>query len=209
MIEPESRIVFYGDSITDAGRDRNITEPNANLGDGYANMAASQLNAQYPHWDLKFWNRGVGGNRIFDLEERLKKDVLALKPTVVSILIGINDTWRRYDSGVESPIAEFSASYKRILKQLDERDVEVLLLEPFVLPVPEDRRLWREDLSPRIEAIRDLAREFELPLVPLDGLFAAASTRRPSAFWMSDGVHPSPAGHALIARHWIEAALED
>ena len=209
MIEPESRIVFYGDSITDCGRDRAVSEPNEALGSGYANMAASQLNAQYPHWDLKFWNRGIGGNRVYDLEERLKKEVLALRPDIVSILIGINDTWRRYDSGTESPIPEFSASFKRMLKKLDESKVQVLLLEPFVLPVPDDRRAWREDLSPRIEAVRDLAREFELPLVPLDGLFAAASARRPSAFWAADGVHPTPAGHALLTRQWIEAALDD
>ena len=208
MIEPQSRIVFYGDSITDAGRDRAAARPNENLGSGYAALAAAQLNAQYPAWGLEFWNRGISGNRVYDLEERLEADVLALKPDVVSILIGINDTWRRYDSNVPSPLGEFAESYGRILRRLAEHDVEVLLLEPFLLPVPEDRRAWREDLSPRIEAIRDAAREFSVPLVPLDGLFAAASTRRPSAFWAPDGVHPSPAGHALIARHWIEATMD-
>ena len=207
MIEPESRIVFYGDSITDAGRGRSESRPNENLGSGYASQAAAQLNAQYPAWELEFWNRGIGGNRVFDLEERLEADVLALEPDVVSILIGINDTWRRYDSGVLSPLGEFTQSYRRILQRLGESGAQVLLLEPFLLPVPEDRRAWREDLSPRIEAVRDLAREFSLALVPLDGLFASASTQRPSAFWLPDGVHPSPAGHALIARHWIEAAM--
>ncbi len=208
MIESKSRIVFYGDSITDAGRDRDAGQPNQGLGSGYAGLAAAQLNADYPELNLELWNRGISGNRVYDLEDRLQPDVLALEPDVVSILIGINDTWRHYDSGVPSPIAEFQASYKRILEQLDASGAQVLMLEPFVLPVPEDRRLWREDLSPRIEAVRDLAREFGRPLIPLDGLFAAASTRRESAFWLPDGVHPSPAGHAFIARHWIETALE-
>jgi lysophospholipase L1-like esterase len=82
-----------------------------------------------------------------------------------------------------------------------------VLLEPFLLPVPEDRRAWREDLDPKINAIRDLAREFEATYVPLDGIFAAASTRREASFWLPDGVHPSPSGHALIAESWIEAVI--
>jgi lysophospholipase L1-like esterase len=208
MIQSNSRIVLYGDSITDAGRARDA-EPNQNLGNGYANAVASQLNSEFPQWNLEFWNRGISGNRVYDLEERLEADVLVLKPTLVSILIGINDTWRRYDSGLLSPVEEFQASLNRIVEKLQGNGAQVLLLEPFLLPVPEDRRAWREDLNPRIEAVRDVARQHSLRLVPLDGLFAAASAQRESAFWLPDGVHPSAPGHALIARHWVEAALED
>ncbi|MNI85471.1 hypothetical protein D3C73_1424700 [compost metagenome] len=88
----------------------------------------------------------------------------------------------------------------------DKLDVKLIMMEPFVLPVPEDRKLWRTDLDPKIHVVRQLAREFGAVLVPLDGLFAEASTKADPAFWTPDGVHPSPAGHALIAEAWLKAA---
>ena len=206
MIEPQDHILFYGDSITDAGRNRDAKagDPNG-WGAGYVHQIAAYLSAQDPADELIFTNKGVGGNRISDLEERLKTDVLNEEPDIVSILIGINDVWRRYDSGAISPLDKFAATYRRILKKISADGARLVLLEPFVLPVPDDRRAWREDLDPKIQVVRDLAREFEATLVPLDGIFAAASTKREPAFWASDGVHPTPAGHALIARAWIEA----
>ncbi len=208
MLSPNDHILFFGDSITDAGRNRDAAPGASNgWGSGYAFQLAARLGADLAEYDLSFTNKGIGGNRIYDLEKRLDSDVLALSPACVSILIGINDVWRRYDSGVASPLAEFAASYRRILEKLRAADIEIVLLEPFLLPVPDDRRAWREDLDPKINAIRDLAREFETTLVPLDGIFAAASTRREPGFWLPDGVHPSPAGHALIAEAWLGAVV--
>lgn len=208
LLQPNDHIVFYGDSITDAGRDRQA-EPgdSKGWGFGYAHYIAAQLSSQLPEYELRFSNRGISGNRVYDLEARLEADVLALEPDLVSILIGINDVWRRFDSNTASPIADFTASYRRILERLMDAGPAVVLLEPFLLPVPEDRRAWREDLNPKIEAVRDLAREFSLPLVPLDGLFAQASAKRESAFWLPDGVHPSPAGHVLIGSAWMDAVI--
>lgn len=208
LLQPNDHIVFYGDSITDAGRDRSAApgDPKG-WGFGYAHYIAAQLSSQLADYELVFSNKGISGNRIYDLEDRLENDVLSLSPDLVSILIGINDVWRRYDSGKVSPLDEFTASYRRVLERLTGAGPTVVILEPFLLPVPEDRRAWREDLNPKIEAIRDLAREFSLPLVPLDGLFAQASTKRQSAFWLPDGVHPSPAGHALIGSAWMDAVI--
>ena len=206
MIEPQDHILFYGDSITDAGRDRaaKAGDP-AGWGVGYAYQIAAYLSAQDPADEIIFTNKGVGGNRISDLEKRLKTDVLDEEPDVVSILIGINDVWRRYDAGEISEPEKFAASYRKILKKISADGARLVLLEPFLLPVPDDRRAWREDLNPKIDIVRDLAREFEATLVPLDGIFAAACAKREPAFWAPDGVHPSPAGHALIARAWIDA----
>jgi lysophospholipase L1-like esterase len=81
----------------------------------------------------------------------------------------------------------------------------LIILEPFLLPVPADRVGWRVDLDPKINAARELAREFKAVYVALDGLFAAASAQRDPAFWLPDGVHPSLAGHALIAQAWLKA----
>ena len=206
MFESNDHILFFGDSITDAGRDR-AAKPGdpSGWGLGYVYQIAAALGAQDPADELVFTNKGVGGNRIYDLEERLQSDVLALEPDVVSILIGINDVWRRYDSGVVSSLDEFEASYRSVVEKISDDGAQLVLLEPFVLPTPEDRRAWREDLDPKINVVRDLAREFEAVLVPLDGIFAAASCQREPAFWAHDGVHPTPAGHALIARAWMDA----
>ena len=213
MIKPADIILFTGDSITDCGRARTGgaaaiatgAEP-ARLGDGYVQQIATRLAMQPDLGRLRIFNRGISGNRIYDLETRLETDLLALKPTVVSILIGINDTWRRYDSGLISEVSEFEASYRRILVRVrGELGARIVMLEPFLLPVPETRGVWREDLDPRITAIRRVAAEFAEAYVPLDELFAAAVESAPAASWLPDGVHPSTAGHSLIADAWMKA----
>ena len=206
MFESNDHLLFFGDSITDCGRDRNAKagDPNG-WGQGYVYQIAAYLGAQDPADELIFTNKGVGGDRIYDLEKRLQSDVLDEEPDIVTLLIGINDVWRRFDSGVASELKDFAACYKRVLKKISGDGAQLVLMEPFLLPVPDDRRAWRDDLNPKIDVIRDLAREFDATLVPLDGLFAAASAQREPEFWTPDGVHPSPAGHALIARAWIDA----
>ncbi|WP_405111662.1 SGNH/GDSL hydrolase family protein [Paenibacillus sp. FSL K6-1217] len=196
-------ILFQGDSITDCGR--NYADASS-LGVGYALMAGARLGLQYAEQNLTFLNRGISGNRAVDLQERWERDCLALKPTWVSIYIGVNDTWRRYDSGQETTAAEFESSYRDLIERTKQHlDAKLVLVEPFVLPVPEDRKGWRQDLDPKIHVVRELAREYGAVLVPLDGLFAAASVKAEPAFWAGDGVHPSPAGHALIAEAWMKA----
>ncbi|WP_340034356.1 SGNH/GDSL hydrolase family protein [Paenibacillus sp. FSL E2-0202] len=195
-------ILFQGDSITDWGRNH---EDASSLGVGYAMMVAARLGYLYPEKNLTFINRGIGGNRIVDLQGRWDKDCLDLKPTWVSIYIGINDTWRHFDSGEETTPEQFEASYRDLIERTRKSlDAKLVLIEPFVLPVPEDRRTWRQDLDPKIHIVRELAREYGAPLVPLDGLFAAASVKAEPAYWAYDGVHPTPAGHALIADAWLK-----
>lgn len=120
MIQSNDHIVFYGDSITDAGRSRE-NSTNGNLGSGYVHLCAAQLLSQFPEYNLRVTNKGVSGNRVYDLESRLEADVLAIEPNIVSVLIGINDTWRQFDSGVQSPVEEFAASYRRVLEPLRAR----------------------------------------------------------------------------------------
>lgn len=200
-IQRDDHILFYGDSITDAGRNKTTGD---NLGFGYAALAAGRLQALYPELNLRFTNRGISGNRVYDIEARLETDVLAHKPTLVSILIGINDTWRTFDSAMASPIPDFQESYRRILRQVSALGARIVLLEPFLLPVPDDRRAWRSDVDARITAVRELAWEFNTAYLPLDGLFAQAATRQKMSYWLPDGVHPSLAGHSLISDHWVD-----
>jgi len=206
-INPESKILFTGDSITDCGS--SLSDDINFLGHGYPVFIASLLGARYPEYEFSFVNTGVSGNRISDLAERWQHDVLNHKPDILSILIGINDVWARYTTLTSISEMEFSSIYKDLLKQTRKNlpDTRIVLMEPFVLPMHADQRNWRADLDPKIQAVRDLAEEFSCILIPLDGIFAAAASRREKSFWVKDGVHPTPNGHALIAENWIKNVL--
>ena len=202
IIKKGSVVLFQGDSITDAGR---LRDQPFDLGRGYVWMAAGLFSMMKTEYRVTFYNRGISGNRVKDLQARWDEDCIALKPDVVTIYIGINDTWRRYDRNDPTSLEQFAEGYRDLLERTTRNlDARIVMMEPFVLPVPEDRIQWREDLDPKIQAVRELAREFGALLVPLDGLFAQASMRAPAEFWAPDGVHPSAAGHALIARAWLQ-----
>lgn len=204
LVRPNDVVLFQGDSITDCGRNRAIAD---HLGSGYAQFVAGAVGSDYPEWDVAFLNRGVGGDRVRNLRSRWQEDCLNLQPTVVSIYIGINDTWRRYDQNDPTSAADFKETYRALIETTKQKlDARLILVEPFVLAVTEDRRAWREDLDPKIHAVRDLAREYGTAYVPLDGLFAQATTRRAPTYWAPDGVHPSLPGHMLIAKAWLQAA---
>lgn len=202
LIQDNAVVLFQGDSITDCGRVRDNED---SLGGGYANMTAAWFSALYPEKNVRFINKGISGNRVVDLQGRWKQDCLDLKPDWVSILIGINDCWRRYDRNDPTSVEKYESGYRDLLTQIKENlNAKIILLEPFVLPHPEDRKAWREDLDPKIQAARNIAREFNTLYIPLDGIFAQASVKRESAFWAADGVHPTQAGHALIANAWLK-----
>lgn len=204
IIKAGDRVLFQGDSITDTHRDR-VADT---LGTGYAYIVASLFSSLYPEKKVHFVNRGISGNQIHDLEARWDEDCLDLKPDVLSIMIGINDCWRRYSRNLHTTTESFRDSYQRLLTRTREnlKDTKLILLGPFVVPALPGQEAWREDLDPKIQVVRDLAREFGAVYVPLDGLFGAACARREPAYWAPDGVHPSPAGHGLIARAWLDAA---
>ena len=196
-----SIILFQGDSITDAGRKANHNEA---LGDGYVMMAAAWLSALYPEFHLRFLNRGVGGNRVRDLRNRWKKDCLDLRPNVVSILVGVNDiSWG--GTSTES----FQADYITILEQTSKMKSQIVLLEPFLVQSNGNFRKFNEELNKKIEVVRGLSHEFDAKLIPLNDIFMKACIKRVSSFWALDGVHPTLAGHALIAQSWIKAVTED
>ncbi len=204
LINKGDVVLFQGDSITDTHRDRVYDS----LGTGYAYIAASLFSSLYPEKEVRFVNRGISGNRVRDLEDRWNEDCLALMPTVLSIMIGINDCWKRYSLNDPVPLEDYHRGYRRLITRAKERfpDIKLILMEPFLIPALPELSIWREDLDPKIQAVRELSREFGAEYVPLDGLFAAACSKSEAAYWAPDGVHPSPAGHGLIARAWLEAA---
>ncbi len=200
LIEENSIVLFQGDSVTDTRRNISIS----NLGFGYPMMIASRFTAFYPEKNVTFINRGVSGNRVKDLKGRWQEDCIDLKPDWVSILIGINDTWRRYDSNDPTSVEDFENSYRYILARTSEElHANIIICEPFLLPYPKDRLKWREDLDPKIQVVRRLAEEFQAIYIPLNEIFASAQYE--PNFWAPDGVHPSLSGHALIAQTWLDA----
>ena len=208
LLRKNCTILFQGDSITDAGR-TGSPDPATNLGTGYPNIIANWLNAAHPDWNLNFVNRGISGDRTLEMSARWEKDCLDIKPDVLSVLIGINDTWRRYDWGVATSTEDYYDRLTAMLRSAKKAnpDMKILLIEPFLLESSADKSKFREDLDPKIQACRKAARELADAFLPMDGIFASACVYKEPAFWSADGVHPSPAGHALIAQKWIDLAL--
>lgn len=195
-------VLFTGDSITDSHRLDTGLSP---LGDGYVRDIATDLAVRVP--GIRVLNTGISGNRVPDLEHRWDTDCLALKPAVLTILIGINDTWRRYDNDDPTSVEAFEAGYRRLLTRVrDQLECTVVLMEPFLTPIWMDQHRWRDDLDPKIDAVRRLARQFETVLLPTDRAMTEAALRLGGAAVAYDGVHPTALGHRVIADTWLADA---
>ncbi len=200
-----SNLLFIGDSITDCNRRKDEPEQ---LGSGYVRLVRDYLLAKAAYAMPTVINRGISGNKIPDLQKRWDRDVLELKPDVLSIFIGINDVWHGLvpdRAGCDLPT--YTAGYRDILTQTRERfpRCEIVLCEPSVLWLPEPS--GADDLLlPYVASVHALAREFSAAaVVPLHAAFNAVRAARPDIPLTTDGVHPTPAGHMLIARTWLTA----
>ena len=208
IIRPRSTILFQGDSITDVERSRSVTSGHSShsLGSGYAYMAAAELLASRPSEGLSFFNRGISGNRIVDLYARIKSDTINLRPDVLSVLIGVNDTWHHFggDNGV--PVPKYERIYRDYLNETREAlpDILLVLCEPFVLRCGVVTEEWIAEMQERRSVVASLAKEFSAILVPFQQMFDAALQDAPPEYWADDGVHPTPAGHYLMAQAWLK-----
>ena len=203
------KILFQGDSITDAGRytDVGTGVRDSSLGAGYVKLIANRLLCDSPEKNYEIINRGISGNRIVDLYARWKADCINLAPDVLTILIGVNDTWheRGGQNGVEVP------RYERFYRELIEwtlsalPNIKIILMTPFANPVNDHIASFFPEVNERQEVVEKLAKEFSLPCVKLHEDFEAANARAPMEYWTPDGVHPSGAGHQMIADAWLKA----
>ena len=206
--EPGSVVLLQGDSITDAGRNRKSNGPNnsAGLGRGYPYLLAGALLADHPKAQLKVYNRGISGNKVPDLEKRWQEDTIALKPKLLSILIGVNDIWHKLGGGYDGTVGDYETGYrallKRTLKELP--GVRIVVCEPFVLRCGAINDRWFPEFDQRRAVARKLAGEMGLTLVPFQSMFDRATKGVPPQYWAGDGVHPTMAGHALMAKTWRE-----
>ena len=197
------KILFQGDSITDAGRDRSDIH---NLGQGYPKYAAELLKEKYPDAEFEFVNLGISGNRTDQLFDRMYEDMILIEPDIVSILICINDVWHRHSHKIETTDGQIAANYRAILERLKKQsNAKILVLAPFLLD-NEEKESWRPELDTILPIVRSLADEYADAFVPLDKLFEDALKTQPSpAYYSGDGVHPNPNGAAFIAKLYVEA----
>ncbi len=198
------KILFQGDSITDAGRDkRNYHD----MGNGYPKYAAENIKKAFSEVDFEFLNLGISGNRSGQLFDRIYPDGIAFQPDIISILIGINDIWHRYGwENVATTDEQFALNYRCILQRIKkETNAKIVMICPFLLDAP-DKAHFRPDLERFLPIIHQLAEEFADVYIPLNEIFDEALKTIPEpGYYGGDGVHPNENGSRFIGGHYAEA----
>lgn len=203
-------VLFQGDSITDAGREKQREMPNSasSFGTGYAAITASWLLAEFPEMELTIYNRGISGNKVYQLEERWEKDCLDLEPDVLSILIGVNDYWHMRGGGYDGTPEIYENDFRALLNRTRSAfpGIKLVICQPFVLTgtsAVDDT--WLEPFSAYQQIAAALSEEYDAVWVPFQERFDEAVELAPATYWTGDGVHPSMAGAQLMATSWLEA----
>jgi len=207
LIELGAVILFQGDSITDAGRSReqaDVANEQPGLGNGYAWLAASQLLVDRPDDKLTIFNRGISGNKVFQLAERWQTDALNLKPDVLSILIGVNDIWHKLNGQYDGTVEVYEKDYLALVKRTKEAlpDVSLVICEPFALRCGAVNSTWFPEFDDYRAAAKRVADEAGAVFVPFQEMFDRAAKLAPPERWAKDGVHPTADGAALMAHTW-------
>jgi lysophospholipase L1-like esterase len=206
-LKPRDVLLFQGDSITDAGRERDAAStPNAQpaLGGGYAWLAACQLLVDRPADAIKIFNRGISGNKVPDLAARWQADCLDLKPNVLSILIGVNDLWHKLNGSFEGTPVAYEAQYRDLVAETRKSlpEVRLVICEPFVLHCGAVTDDWFPRFDQYRSAAKRVADEARARFLPFQTMFDEASKIAPPERWAADGVHPTADGAALMAHTW-------
>lgn len=199
-------ILFQGDSITDAGR---VRENDSNVGSGYPALVKSTLGFENPG-KYTFLNRGISGDKVVDVYARMKRDIINLKPDVMSVLIGVNDVWQEITHGCGVDAEKYFKIYSMLIEEIKEAlpDIQIMILEPFVLKGTATEEAWEEfryEVERRAAKARMIAEKYELPFVLLQKKFDDAAKLAPADYWLLDGVHPTIEGHELIKREWMKS----
>jgi lysophospholipase L1-like esterase len=209
LVNPGQTILFQGDSITDAGRKKYDPAPNvqAPLGNGYVLLAASQLLVDRPDAKLKIFNRGISGNKVYQLAERWQADCLDLKPDLLSILIGVNDYWHKLKHGYEGTVEKYETDYRELVKRTKDAlpNVKFVICEPFVLRAGEVDEAWFPEFDGYRAAAKRVAESAGAVFVPYQTMFDRALAVAPADRWAHDGVHPTNDGSTLMAHWWLKS----
>jgi lysophospholipase L1-like esterase len=202
-------ILFQGDSITDAGRNREVKVPNNQnaLGGGYAFLAAAELLNTFPTRNLNVFNKGISGNKVYQLAERWQIDCIDLKPAVLSVLIGVNDYWHKHNGNYDGTVEIYEKDFRALLRRTKEAlpETKLVICEPFaVLGCKAVDGTWFPEFDLYRVAARKIAVEFDAIFIPYHDIFVKASKVAPPTYWTADGVHPSIAGAKLMAEAWMK-----
>jgi lysophospholipase L1-like esterase len=203
-------ISFQGDSITDASRKKDDKTYNTTtaLGNGYAMIAAAKLLEQHPTQNLKIYNKGISGNKVYQLAERWDAEALDMKPDVLSILVGVNDYWHMLKHGYTGTLKTYKDDYTALLQRTKDKlpDVKLIIGEPFAvngISAVDDS--WFPAFDGYRQAAKDIAEQFGAYFIPYQSIFDEAQKKAPGVYWTADGVHPSLAGAQLMAAAWLKA----
>lgn len=206
LFEKNSTLVMIGDSITDCGRARPIGESNG-LGGGYVSLVNAILTAKFPKENIKVLNTGISGNTIRNLKERWQSDVLDLSPNYLSIMIGVNDVWRKFDRPDETehvPLAEFETVYRELIAQTKAKVKKIILITPFLSEMDKSEPMMSMLLD-YIAVVKKMAADENLLLVDIqteidkylsDGIMPEIIS--------GDRVHPSTVGSVIIAKAFLK-----
>jgi lysophospholipase L1-like esterase len=214
LVSKDDVILFQGDSITDAGRSRDAAKtaaPNnqGGLGNGYAWLAAAEMLVSHPKDELKIFNRGISGHKVFQLADRWQADCLDLKPNLLSILIGVNDFWHTLDPklGYKGTVEIYERDYQALIERTKKAlpKVKLVICEPFVLRCGAVKDLWFPEFDRYRAAAQRVAKSQHAMFVPFQTMFDEAVKYAPPEHWAADGVHPTPAGASLMAYFWLKA----
>ncbi|MDR3246418.1 MAG: SGNH/GDSL hydrolase family protein [Prevotellaceae bacterium] len=211
ILKKNSVILFQGDSITDAGRKREAVNCNSidMLGMGYSLFTATSILKKHADKQPKIYNRGISGNKVFQLRERWEIDTLAFMPDVLSILIGVNDYWHTLTGGYKGTLEVYENDLRNLLKYTKEKlpNVQLVICEPFILKggsaIKENE--WLPMFNDYRIAAKKLATEFKTIFVPYQTAFDEAVKAAPARYWSADGVHPDLPGRQLMAEVWLKA----
>lgn len=200
-----SKFLFFGDSITDAGRNRDLDLHQSSYGYGYVRSLVGTLHKESAKHTI--YNRGYSGARIVDIYARIKADVWNMSPDVLTILIGTNDVWHDIkNNGVE--IDRYENIYRIMIKETLERlpNVKIVLIEPFFLHGSATTENYEHfsQLKDYAKVVEKLANEFNLPLVKVQDKFDELAKLNGNEFYLYDGVHPNIAGADVIADEWYK-----
>lgn len=205
-------ILFQGDSITDAGRNLNCGCSNS-IGQGYAVMVAGELGVKEAE-KYRVINKGISGNRIVDLYARMKSDIWNESPDIISILVGVNDVIHevQHKNGVDAK--RFQRIYEMLIEDTINvlPDVKFILLEPFVIYGSLSAYCWneiRDGVKERGDIVFNISKKYNTSFVPLRDKFEELCTAHTPEYWMSDGVHPTVAGHGVIKQEWLKVYYRD
>ena len=210
ILKKDDVILFQGDSITDAGRDRNKEMPNNNraFGTGYAYLAGAKILNDLPDLKLSIYNRGISGNKVFQLAERWQKDCLDLKPNLLSILIGVNDYWHQRNGKYDGTAEIYKNDLIKLIQQTKENipGVKLIICQPFIVRgTSAVDASWIEPFKEYQDAAKQISDQFSATWVSFQKVFDKAIEVAPPIYWTPDGVHPSMAGCQLMAEAWLRA----